>query len=242
MDNSTSSQLAALNTTVRTLSAAKIPLALDGRRQLTEVQNLLGQLESSVDAVMDREEKRVLIRELPRRSGGWAFRFDIDKIADEEHARAVGSVGGSQAKYELVVSCRSRSPEFLISTFESGGTQSKRIPWNIDLGAGAYQIIRLRIDSNPAFSAPLVMHGYGNQGQVELGAEFLNLHPQFSARGCRYISGRTGRDSDCLSDRIQATVRAFEQTACDARLSLSRHRCNRSREYVVKAAIHCWSC
>src|SRR5207344_1820088 len=122
LDNPTSSQLAELNRSLKTVNTAIIPLAQENRRQLSEVRRLLAQLEASVDGVMDREEMHVLIRDLPRRSGGWAFLSDIDKITDKQRARAIASVDGPQAKYELIAVCGGQGPEILISTFESRGT------------------------------------------------------------------------------------------------------------------------
>ena len=157
------------------MNAAKVPLASEGRGQLTEAQTLLGQLEGSVDAVMDREEKRVLLRQLPHRSGAWVFKFETDKLTDDEVVRAFGSVDSSQAKYELTVSCRSRGPEMLVSIFESGGTAGKRIPWNIDSGHRRVRDHTSPDRLDPAFTAQLFMRGYGNQGQLDLKAEFHNL-------------------------------------------------------------------
>jgi len=175
LDSSSLSQLVELNNSARTLTTIKVPITGDGRRQLTAAQALLGQLETSIDVVMDTEEKRILVRNLPQQSGRWIFQFDIDKITDEELVRAVGTFDGLQAKYQLFVECRTNRPKLLISTFESRGTESKRIPWKLNLGIEPYETIRLRIDSNRAFRTRLSMHGYGNHGQVDLGAEFLNL-------------------------------------------------------------------
>ena len=126
---------------------------------------------------MDREEKQILVRTLPSRNGVWQFLFYTDKLTDEERVEALARVEGAQAKYQLTILCGIRGPELLISTFETNGTEGKKIPWNIDAtdDLGAYQRIRLRIDTRPAFAARLKMRGYGNQGQLEIKAEFENL-------------------------------------------------------------------
>ena len=177
LDASASSELAKLINITRTLSAAKIPLSPEGHRQLMEARTVLANLEHSVYAVMDREEKRIRIRELPTRSGAWAFRFDTDKMTDQERVQAVGHVEGSQAKYELSIVCRRSGPEFLITTFEHAGTAPKRIPWDINSAVPSKRV-RLRIDSNRAFAAQFLMHGYGNHGEVrpaDMSAEFKGL-------------------------------------------------------------------
>ena len=73
LDNPTSSQLAELNKSLKTVSAAKVPLVPESRHQLAEVQSLLAQLEASVDEVMDREEMRALFRDLPAEVEGGRF-------------------------------------------------------------------------------------------------------------------------------------------------------------------------
>ena len=67
LDAVTSAQLVNLNNSVKALNAAKIPLASESRRQLAHSSTSLRQLESTVDGVMDREEKR-LLRAEPSRS------------------------------------------------------------------------------------------------------------------------------------------------------------------------------
>lgn len=89
----------------------------------------------------------------------------MGKITDEEWARAVAFVEGSEAKYELSVACRRRGAEMVIATFEKRGSGSKRIPWIID-GSAASRRIQMRIDQDRAFTSVLIMHGYGNQGQI----------------------------------------------------------------------------
>ena len=145
LDASTSFELTKLKSQTKTLSAAKFPLSPEDHHQLAEAQTLLAQLGSSIDSRMDREEKRVLTRELPSRSGSWAFRFDTDKMTDEDRVQAVGYGEGSHAKYELNIVCRRASSEFLIRTFERAGTDPKRIPWNFDIPAPNKRI-RLRIE------------------------------------------------------------------------------------------------
>ena len=119
------------------------------------------------------------VRNLPARSGAWQFKFDTDKLTDEERVQALAHAEGTQAKYELMIVCRSRAPELLISALETVGTEGKKIPWDIDdVGPpnepSAYKRIRLRIDTNPAFTARLHMHGYRNEGRMDLKEEFEN--------------------------------------------------------------------
>jgi hypothetical protein len=171
LDEPTSSQLAGLSNSVKSLGAAKLPLSSDERRQLVAARANLDQFEQSVAAVMDREEKKSLMRTLPTRQGSWEFMFDRDKMTDEERVQAVGHVEASQAKYELSVICRRTGPEFLIATFQSQGTESKRIPWHIDItGPAVSEPIRLRIDSDPALAVRFTLRSYGNQGEVDVRA------------------------------------------------------------------------
>ena len=177
LNASTSAQLEELNNLGKGLSAAKIPLAQDDAHQLAGGRTRLAEFASAVDPLMDQEEIRFLMRELPSRSGSWAFRSYKDKITDEEWPQAIGHVEGGQAKYELRIGCRRSGPEFLVATFESSGTDGRRIPWDFD-GPSLSKRVRLRIDSNRAFAARLVMHGYGNQGQImprDITPEFNNL-------------------------------------------------------------------
>ena len=197
LDAVTSAQLVNLNNSVKALNAAKIPLASESRRQLANSSTSLRQLESTVDGVMDGEEKRLLVRNLPARSGAWQFKFDTDKLTDEERVQALADAEGTQAKYELMIVCRSRAPELLISAFETVGTEGKKIPWNIDdvgppYEPSAYKRIRLRIDTNPAFTARLNMHGYGNEGRMNLKEEFEKSRTQLPVCICRRIPGRSG--------------------------------------------------
>ena len=165
LDATTANQLTELDNSTRTLGAAKVPLSQEGLRQLKETQSLLERLEGSIDALMDREERRFLARGFPFRNGAWTFVFGMDKLTDEEWTQAVAVVEGSQAKYELSLACRGHGLELRISTFENRTLDSKRIPWHID-GPAPYRRIRMRIDHDPAFTSMLVMRGYGNEGQV----------------------------------------------------------------------------
>jgi hypothetical protein len=114
------------------LNAAKIPLSPEDRRRLADTRANLAQLESTIDANMDREEKRILVRQLPSRSGVWNFSFDTDKLTDEERLRPVAHVETSQTKYELTITCRRHSSELLIATFDSTWAEGQRIPWSFD--------------------------------------------------------------------------------------------------------------
>ena len=126
MDEPTSEILVKLNNSVKAVNAAKIPLAVEVRRQLSEARADLAQVKSTVDAVMDREETRLLIRTLPSRSGLWQFAFHVDKITDEQQVQALTEVEGRQAKYQLTMVCGSSGSELLISTFETGNTRARR--------------------------------------------------------------------------------------------------------------------
>jgi hypothetical protein len=177
LDVPTSSALENLGRSARALTAAKIPLSPDDRLQLTDSLATLSQMEGRIDGVMDREEKRILTREMPSQSGGWKFLFETDKITDEERVRAGALVEGSQARYELTLVCQRTGGELRITTFVPSGTDAKRIQWILD-GPAPDRRIRLRIDSNPAFGASLEMRGYVNQGQVRLAdisVQFENL-------------------------------------------------------------------
>lgn len=139
--------LAALLPATNTDARRVLSVADETRDQLTRTRAALGELESSLDVIMDRKQKRRPVRALPQRAGVWQFRFETDKIPDEEQLKAFGYIEGSHANYELSVICRSRGLELLISTFENRGTDSKRIPWSIDVaGTVAYERVRLRID------------------------------------------------------------------------------------------------
>jgi hypothetical protein len=61
---------------------------------------------------MDREEKRILRGEMPSQ-----FSFDKDKMTDEERVQAFAQIEGSQAKYNLTVTCGRRGGELVIATF-----------------------------------------------------------------------------------------------------------------------------
>jgi hypothetical protein len=176
LDGPTSSTVADIGKSVSTLSSAKIPLSSEARLQLSNTRVALNRLPDVVDNVMDREEKRVLRREMPSQRGAWRFSFDEDKITDEEQVKAFARIESSQAKYDLTITCGKRGAELVIATFEPVGTDPKRIPWSI-YGPKPDRDIRLRIDSNPAFHASLEMHGYVNQGQVISAdsAQFENL-------------------------------------------------------------------
>jgi hypothetical protein len=185
LDRPTSVQLTNLTNSVKALNAAKIPLPPESSKQVADTDTKLQQLERTVDGVMDREEKQLLVRTLPARSGAWQFKFEIDKIADEESAKALADVQGAQARYQLAIVCGSRGPVLLISTFEIGGAAGKKIPWNVDdIGAPPYERIRLRIDSQRPFTALFNMRSYGNQGQVDITGEFDTL-----ARSSRLVFG-----------------------------------------------------
>ena len=175
LDAKNSAQLETLSKSTKVLTAAHIPLAAEHRQGLADARSGLGHLESAVGGVMDREEKALLARKFPFRRGGWQFKFEKDNLTDEERLHGVSYAEGSQAKYELSIICGGRGPELLIATFERIGTESKRIPWNGDLGAVRSERIRLRIDSNPPFTARFNIRAYGNQGQVDIKAEFMNF-------------------------------------------------------------------
>ena len=104
IDGPTSSRLADISKSVNILSAAKIPLSSQSRLQLADVRAALSGVEGSIDDIMDREETRILSREMPSRSGVWRFSVDRDKITDEERVQAFARVESSQAKYDLT--CR----------------------------------------------------------------------------------------------------------------------------------------
>ena len=170
-----SSTIADVGRSVRTLSAAKIPLSSEVRVQLADTRTTLSGIQDAVDDVMDQQEKRILVREMPSRNGPWRFSFDKDKITDEERVQASTQVENSQAKYDLAVTCGRHGGEFVITTFEPVGTDAKRIPWGL---YSSDRRIQLRIDLNPAFGASLEMRGYVNQGQVrpaDIRAQFKNL-------------------------------------------------------------------
>jgi hypothetical protein len=123
---------------------------------------------------MDKEDKPVLIRNLPARNGVWKFKFDTDKLTDEERVQAVADVEGTQAKYQLTIACRDHSSELLISTSETEKPEPKTIPWNVE-DLGGFEQIRLRIDASPAFAARLNMRGNWSQGQVDIGVRLWDL-------------------------------------------------------------------
>ena len=166
LDGPTSSTVADIGKSVSRLSAAKIPLSSEARLQLSDTRVTLNRLPKIVDNVMDGEEKSILGREMPTRRGAWRFSLDKDKITDEERVQAFASIGSSQAKYDLAVTCGRFGAELVITTFESVGTEPKRLPWRF-YGPTLDKDIRLRIDSNAAFGARLEMRGYINQGQVK---------------------------------------------------------------------------
>jgi hypothetical protein len=177
LDGPTSSTLTGIGKSMDALSAAKIPLSSETHLQFADTRAALSRVEETVDDVMDREEKRILTREMPSRSGVWRFSFDKDKITDEERIQAFARIESSQAKYDLTVTCGKRSGEFVLATFEPLGTDAKRIQWSL-YAPTPNRRIRLRIDSNPAFNASLEMRGYVNQGQVrpaDISAQFENL-------------------------------------------------------------------
>jgi hypothetical protein len=189
LDAPTADQLDNLNKSVKGLNATKIPLPPESRHQLEDTSTSLRQLETTVDAVMDQEEKRLLVRTLPNHSGAWQLKFDKDKLTDEERVQALTQAEGTQAKYDVVIVCESRGAELRISAFEPRGTEGKKIPWNVDdTGApyelSAYKRIRIRIDAKPTFSARFNMQAYGNEGRVDLKEEFENL-----ARSSRFVFG-----------------------------------------------------
>ena len=117
---------------------------------------------SSIDSIMDNSERLVLADSFPFRSGDWTMMYAVDKITDEKSAQALMIVEGSQAKYQVTLSCRKSGLEFLVAAFEKNSDQGKIIPWEI---FSARQV-RVRSDSNRAFDAVLQMHGYGNFGQI----------------------------------------------------------------------------
>ena len=166
-DGPTSSMVADIGKSVSALSAAKIPLSSQPRIQLSNTRVALNRVQDVVDEVMDREETRVLMRELPSRSGVWRFSVDKDKITDEERVQAFARIESSQAKYDLTVACGKRGGEFVIATFDALGTDAEQIPWSF-YGPKTDRRIRLRIHLNPALGASLEMRGYVNQGQVRL--------------------------------------------------------------------------
>jgi hypothetical protein len=165
LDGPTSSMVVDIGKSVSTLSSARIPLSSESRLQLSNTRVALNRIPDVVDNIMDREEKRILRREMPSQRGIWRFSFDEDKMTDEERVKAFARIESSQAKYDLTVTCGKRGGELVIATFEPVGTDPKRIPWN-SYGPKSDRDIRLRIDSNPAFPARLEMRGYVNQGQV----------------------------------------------------------------------------
>jgi hypothetical protein len=114
---------------------------------------------------MNREEKRILMAEMPSQKGAWRFAFDVDKMTDEERVRAFAQIESSQARYDLTVTCGRRGGELVIATFQPLSTDPKGIPWHFD-GPKPDKNIRLRFDSNAAFGARLEGRSYVNQGQV----------------------------------------------------------------------------
>ena len=145
LDGPTSSTVADIGKSVSRLSAAKIPLSSEARLQLSDTRVTLNRLPKIVDNVMDGEEKSILGREMPTRRGAWRFSLDKDKITDEERVQAFASIGSSQAKYDLAVTCGRFGAELVITTFESVGTEPKRLPWRF-YGPTLDKDIRLRID------------------------------------------------------------------------------------------------
>ncbi len=176
LDGSTSSMVADVTKSVRTLSSAKIPLSSEDRLQLSSSRIALNRLPDVVDNAMDQEEKRVLRREMPSRKGAWRFTFDEDKLTDEQRVHAFAQIESSQAKYDLTVTCGRRGGELVIRTFQPLGSDPKPIPWYFH-GPKPDKDIRLRIDSDSGFGARLKQRSYVNQGQVMAAdsARFENL-------------------------------------------------------------------
>jgi hypothetical protein len=162
LNDASNTELTEIEGVVRALVVARGPLAPEQSQQITITKEKIAELASSIDSIMDNSERLVLADSFPFRSGDWTMMYVVDKITDEKSAQALMTVEGSQAKYQVTLSCRESGLEFLVAAFEKNSDQGKIIPWEIFLA----RQVRVRFDSNLAFNAVLQRHGYGNVGQI----------------------------------------------------------------------------
>ena len=148
LDGQTSSMVADIGKSASTFELCENPAVIGGPASTLNTRVALNRVPDVVDNVMDREEKSILRREMPSRRGAWRFSFDEDKITDEERVQAFARIEGSQAKYDLTVTCVKRGAELVITTFEPLGTGPKPIPWSF-YGPERNRGIQLRIDFKP---------------------------------------------------------------------------------------------